>query len=424
MTILLLTLFFAAVSRLPALLADEVSTDLTGAANQPTASEKVMLGSSELLDGIPGEGPLSVEEIEQWLNEPANRTPLELELPMWLVPGAGQVKDLKENPMTRAKIELGRQLFFDRRLSIDNTVSCATCHDPDHGYTVATAFGKGINGQEGRRNPPALLNRISLALGHDQQFWDGSCTSVEDALLHSLENPSQMAGSPEATIERLKGIEGYRRQFEELYGDVTWANLGDALGCFVRNLVTGPSAFDYFEQWQIYQGLDQEDLAEDPELATRHDEAKRAAATHPFSESAQRGQYQFFGNKAWCSACHNGVNFTDELYHNTGVGIEVEKPDLGRYLVTGKDQDWGAFRTPTIRGAINTAPYMHDGSVSTLEEVIEWYDHQGRANRNLDYRYKRIAGEELTEQDKRDLVEFVKSCSGSLPQVETARLPE
>jgi cytochrome c peroxidase len=370
------------------------------AESQVRATEKVMLGAAEHLAGIPGEGTLDTAEIRKWLDNPANHAPLEFELPMWLKPGAGQVKDLKENPMTRAKIELGRQLFFDTRLSADNSVSCASCHQPDKGFTVDTPLATGVKGQT-RRNPPALLNRISLALGHDQQFWDGSCTSVEDALLHSLENAAQMAASPDATIEKLKVIEGFRVQFEHIYGDVTWDNLGNAIGCFVRCLVTGTSPFDYYARWEVYKDYDQQLLDEEPELAAEHQEAKLAAEAHPMSESAQRGEYLFFGNKAWCSACHNGVNFTDELYHNTGVGLDAENPDLGRFEVTGKDQDWGAFRTPTIRGAVFTAPYMHDGSVATLEAVIDWYDHQGRANRNLDYRYKRIAGDELTEQDNR-----------------------
>lgn len=175
-------------------------------------------------------------------------------------------------------------------------------------------------------------------------------------------------------------------------------------------------------QW--YANLDQELLDEDPELAEAYEKRKVESAAYPFSESAQRGEYLFFGNKAWCSACHNGVNFTDELYHNTGIGLDADNPDPGRYEVTDKAEDWGTFRTPTIRGAVFTAPYMHDGSVRTLEEVVEWYAQEGRANRNLDYRYRRVEGEELSDQDKQDLVEFIRACSGTLPIVETGRLPE
>jgi cytochrome c peroxidase len=200
--------------------------------------------------------------------------------------------------------------------------------------------------------------------------------------------------------------------------------VGDALGAFVRCLVTGNSPFDYQVEWRAYKDIDQEFLGEDPELAMAHKKAKAAAESHAMSESALRGEYSFFGNKAWCSACHNGVNFTDELYHNIGIGLQAKPPDLGRYQVTGKATDWGAFKTPSIRGAVWTAPYMHDGSLATLEDVIEWYAHEGVPNRNLDYRFKGIEGQEFTEQDKQDLLEFVKSCSGPLPKVTTGRLPE
>jgi cytochrome c peroxidase len=388
------------------------------------ASPKVMLGAPELLAGVPGDGELTTAEIQDWLKDPANHAPLEIEFPMWLQPGAMQAWDLQRHPMTRAKIELGRQLFFDKRLSADNTVSCASCHDPDKGYTIDTPVAIGINGQKGKRNPPTLLNRVMLSLGHDKQFWDGRSTSVEDALLHALADPTEMAATAEPTIRKLNGIEGYRLQFDRIYQDVSWDALGDAIGCFVRCLVTGPSPYDYNTSWETYQDVEQEVRDEDPELAAAYREARANAEAHPMSESAKRGEYLFFGNQAWCSGCHNGVNFTDELYHNTGIGLDAEEPDLGRYLVTRKPEDWGAFKTPTIRGAVHTAPYMHDGSLATLEDVIDWYSHEGYSNKNLDYRYKRIEGEELTEQDKQDLVEFIKACTGPLPKVETGRLPE
>jgi cytochrome c peroxidase len=401
-----------------------VSSQKAGNKGTPVEAQRVLLGAPELLAGIPGEGPATIAQIKEWLDQPDNHAPLDIELPMWLKPGAGQVKDLRENPMTRAKIELGRQLFFDKRLSADGTVSCASCHEPEKGYTVSTPLATGIGGQQGKRNPPTLLNRVMLSLGHDQQFWDGRSTSVEDALLHALEDKTEMAATPEETINRLKGIEGYRLQFERIYGEVTWDAAGDAMGCFVRCLVTGPSPYDYAVEWERQKDLDPEYLESDPELAAMYASAKANAESHPMSESAKRGEYAFFGNKAWCSACHNGVNFTDELYHNIGIGMQAEHPDLGRYNVTGKPEDWGAFKTPSIRAALWTAPYMHDGSLETLEEVVEWYAHEGQANRNLDYHYKRIEGQELTEQDKKDLVEFMKACSGPLPKVETGRLPE
>ena len=387
------------------------------------ARERVRLDDPTLLAGIPGEGPLMISTLRAWLADPVNRAPLEFELPAWMRPGAGQAKDLSIDPPTRARIELGRQLFFDPRLSRDGTVSCATCHDPAHGFTIPTAVAKGVDGRAGRRNPPALLNRIMLAVGDDRQFWDGRATSVEDALLHALVDDRDMAADPADTLATLSNLECYRIQFEASYGEVSWPALGDAIGCFVRCLVTGDAAFDHAVRWRSYEQLPADLLAEDQALAERHAAARTAAERQPMSERARRGERLFFGERAWCSACHNGVNFTDESYHNTGIGLAKLDPDLGRYEVTGRDEDWGGFKTPTIRAAVHTAPYMHDGSVETLADVVEWYAHQGHANRNLDYRYRLVAGGLLTTGDKHDLVAFIEACSGPLPVVETGRLP-
>ncbi len=137
------------------------------------------------------------------------------------------------------------------------------------------------------------------------------------------------------------------------------------------------------------------------------------------SESAVRGRDLFFG-KAQCTACHVGPNLTDETYRNLGVGMDAEEPDLGRYVVTKAEKDKGAFKTPTVRNAEQTAPYMHDGSVATLEEVVAWYDKGGHPNPWLD---DKVVPLNLSAQEKTDLVEFMKACSGPFPPVETARLP-
>lgn len=385
--------------------------------------DRVRLGDPRLLAGVPGSGPLTLTEIRRWLADPKTHAPLLLELPGWLEPGAGQVKDLTDNPPTRGRIELGRQLFFDPRLSADGTVSCATCHEPDHGFTVATRFAKGIGGQAGTRNPPALLNRIMLSVGDDRQFWDGRATSVEDALLHALADPTEMNAEPAALVDTLVRIEGYRVQFERLYGDVSWRAIGDAIGQFVRCLVTGDSPYDIDVAWRAYRNLDADLLAEDADLAARHREAREVATRTPMTEAARRGEQLFFGNRAWCSGCHNGVNFTDEGFHNIGIGLQSPSPDLGRHRITGRDEDWAAFKTPTIRGAVHTAPYMHEGSMATLDDVVDWYVHAGRANRNLDYRYRWIERTSLSQRDREDLVAFVEACSGPLPAVERGRLP-
>lgn len=396
----------------------------TGARPAAAVESSVVLGATDLLSGIPGTGSLSAQEIEAWLDDPATLVPLDVELPQWLTPGAGQVKDLSANPLTRGRIELGRQLFFDPRLSADNSVGCASCHEPDRGYTVGTRFATGVSGQQGTRNPPALLNRIMLAVGDDRQMWDGRATSVEDALLHALADPTEMAADPSRLAARLEQIEGYRVQFGRLYGGVSWQAIGDAIGGFVHCLVTGNAPYDHAVIWRSYKRLDDELLARDPGLAARHAAARQATESQPLSAAAVRGERLFFGNGAWCSACHNGVNFTDEQFHNIGIGLAAADPDLGRIRVTGRGEDWGAFKTPTIRNAIHTAPYMHDGSLATLEDVVDWYAHAGQANRNLDYRYAWVGNVALSARDRRDLVAFVQACTGPLPQVETGRLPE
>jgi cytochrome c peroxidase len=148
---------------------------------------------------------------------------------------------------------------------------------------------------------------------------------------------------------------------------------------------------------------------------------KKAADEHPMSESAQRGMEIFFSQKGGCTACHVGPNLTDEKYHNLGVGMDAAEPDLGRFVVSGEEKDRGAFKTPTIRNVALTAPYMHDGSQQTLEAVVEWYDKGGHPNPYLADGIRKL---ELTPQDEKDLVEFMKACTGEFPQVETGRLPQ
>ena len=394
------------------------------AANPAPHRETVQLDDPSLLAGIPGEGPLTAAEATRWLDEPTTCAPLALGLPDWLQPGAGQVKDLADNPLSRGKIELGRQLFFDTRLSADGSLSCASCHQPDHGFAFPRPLATGIDGRPGQRHPPTLLNRIMLAVGDDRQLWDGSAASVEAALLHTLADEREMGADPATTIARLEANEAYSLQFAAVYGGVSWSAIGDALGGFVRCLVTGDSPYDHAVRWRTYERLPEDLLQDDPELASRFLAAQQAAAKQPLSEAAIRGEQLFFGNRAWCSSCHNGVNFTDEQFHNIGVGVDRAEPDLGRFRVTGRDADWAAFKTPTIRNAAATAPSMHDGSLPTLAAVVDWYAQGGRPNRNLDYRFRWLEPGSLSPRDRADLVAFIEACGGQLPQVETGRLPE
>ncbi|MBS0262566.1 MAG: c-type cytochrome [Planctomycetes bacterium] len=384
-----------------------------------TPPATVALGDPTLTAGIPGEGPLKASEIKAWISQSANLGPLNPVLPAGLDVGRIPPEVLQKNPLSRAKIELGRQLYFDPRLSADGTVSCATCHDPDEGYAKHTQFGIGIRGQQGGRNSPVSYNRI-LSLN---QFWDGRAGSLEEQAIGPIANPIEMGNTHEAAVEALGKIEGYRLQFVAIYGPagLTIENVGNAIAAFERVIVTGPSPVDYFEKFLPLKDLTQEDLDEDAELAKKYAEAKAGAEAHPLSESALRGRELFYAEKSTCSRCHATANLTDEKYHNLGIGMDAAEPDLGRYNVTKQDEDKGAFKTPTIRNVALSAPYMHDGSLKTLLEVVEHYDKGGTPNPTLSKNIRKLG---LTEQEKRDLVAFMEACTGDFPKVCRDRLPE
>ena len=172
--------------------------------------EQVLLGDPALTAGVPGSGPISVPQIEAWLDDEHNFTELTPVLPLGLSQGSSQITGLDENPLTRAKIELGRQLYFDPRLSVDSTVSCASCHDPSMGYTAQTKTGVGIKGQAGGRNSPVAFNRILS----DKQFWDGRAGSLEEQAIGPIENPIEMGFTHEGVVKRLASMPVYAKQFE------------------------------------------------------------------------------------------------------------------------------------------------------------------------------------------------------------------
>ncbi|HEX6962636.1 MAG TPA: cytochrome c peroxidase, partial [Lacipirellula sp.] len=339
--------------------------------------EPVKLGDPSLTAGIPGEGDLTDEQIDKYLADPKNHVILEPQLPLGLAAGQGEIKGIEENPLTRAKIELGRQLYFDPRLSKDFSISCASCHDPEFGYAHQTRFGVGVGAQEGNRNSPVAYNRILSA----EQFWDGRAPSLEEQAKGPIANPIEMSNTHEACVDCLKGIPGYVRQFNKIFDEgLTIDTVARAIASFERAIVTGPAPWDYYQELKSLTdayGETEEDwelIKEDePEVYQQYVELKAAADKHSLSESARRGGELFFSDKAGCTACHLGANFTDEKYHNLGVGMDVENPDLGRFVVTNVESDKGAFKTPTVRNVAMTAPYMHDGSQATLEEVVEWY---------------------------------------------------
>lgn len=394
-------------------------TTVAASAQQSTLD----LGKDELVLGIPGSGPLMNARIEEWLSQEVNHQALTVKLPLGLSLGESQMKGLQKNPLTLAKIELGRQLYFDTRLSADNTVSCASCHHPQDGYSRHTPTGVGIRGQKGGRNSPSSYNRILS----DAQFWDGRAGSLEAQAVGPIQNPIEMGNTHAAAVATLEKIDGYKMQFMKIFPDsgVTIDNVGSAIAAFERILVTGATSYDYNESYKRFAALSEEDLddlkTDSPETYAEYEEVKLLAELNPMSESALRGQDLFFSKRVGCSNCHVGANLADEQYHNLGVGMSAKEPDLGRFAETKAEKDKGAFKTPTIRNVALSAPYMHDGSLATLEEVVEHYNKGGAKNPWLS---DKILPLKLTPLESNDLVEFMRACTGSFPFVTGARLPQ
>lgn len=282
----------------------------------------------------------------------------------------------KDAPLTKEAVALGRKLFFDKNLSLDRTVSCGTCHDPKHGFSNGQTFGIGVHGQKGKRNVPTIINRVFGTT----QFWDGRAKTLEDQALGPLFAPDEMGMNEDLVMTRIKEDDGYIPLFKAAYNaPPNTKHLAKAIAAFERTVVSGGSPFDKYE-WN--------------------------GDTSALDESAIRG-LQLFRGKAQCSTCHTGTNFSDEKFHNLGVGLEKKK-ETGRMAVTGKTVDYGAYKTPTLRNIDSTAPYMHDGSLKSLAEVIDFYDKGGEANENLDAEIKPL---NLTQTEKTDLINFLKSLS-------------
>jgi len=277
----------------------------------------------------------------------ALRPPLGLDLYM-PVPDA--------NPLTPAKVALGRRLFFDKRLSLDGTVACATCHDPKLAFSDGRTVARGIGGAEGVRNSPAIVNR-----GYGRAFfWDGRAPSLERQVLEPILNPKELGLTMPELERRTK---------------LTVTEVTAALASFVRTIRSGDSRFDQYAA------------------------GKASALTN-----LEKAGLEAFRGKGNCVACHIGPNFTDERSHNTGVAWrDGAVVDLGAGL--------GNFKTPTLREVALTGPYMHDGSLKTLEDVVEFYSDGGRGNPNLD---PQIQPRKFTLEEKRALVAFLQSLTGRI----------
>ncbi len=363
---------------------------------------KTLLAEQKVAESPTNSQKKSAVDLLQYLKQPP------LGLPAIPVPD--------NNPISNEKIALGRKLFFDRRLSLNNTFSCAMCHIPEQGFTsneMATAVG--IEGRTVRRNSPTIYNVAYLT----RLFHDGREYTLEQQAWAPLLAHNEMANpSIGYVLEKIRHLPDYQGRFQQAFDeDVNMLNLGQAIASYQRLLVSGNSAFD---RW--YYGGDKNAL----------------------SKQARKG-FRLFTGKAQCRQCHT-INkkyavFTDNQLHNTGVGyrktmsaskkqkvqlapgvfVEVEQSiinsvaelqpnDLGLYGISQQPEDLWKYRTPTLRNIVLTAPYMHDGSFETLKEVIHFYNQGGFANKNLD---KLIRPLNLTEQEMLQLEAFFNALTGS-----------
>jgi cytochrome c peroxidase len=317
----------------------------------------------------------------------AYEKPAEEELPPPPPLGLGEVPIPEDNPMTRPKIELGRMLFFEKRISADGTVACVTCHMPRRGFTNGRQYGIGIGGRIGLRNTPTVIN----AAYNDVQFWDGRAGSLEEQAKGPIQHPAEMGATEEHIARVLGSVPAYRAAFRKAFGTekITLDLAAKAIATFERTILSGGSPFD---RW------------------------KYGGEKNAMSPAGVRG-FAVFRNKGKCVKCHLvdefSAPFTDNKFHNIGVGIHAKPPHIGREKVSKSPRDRGKFKTPTLREVSRTAPYMHDGNMNTLEEVIDYFDKGALLNSNLDPDIKPL---KLTPGEKKDLIAFLRSLNGSLPQ--------
>ena len=279
-----------------------------------------------------------------------------------------------DNIMDPAKAALGRQLFFDKRLSGDGSRSCYSCHLNDKGLTDGIPTAIGAWNKKLTRNSPTLWN-----IGyHSEFYWDGRANSLEKQAFAAWKGGNMGAKDRAAVVAKINAIDGYHNQFQNVFGEgATEVNIPKALACYMRTIISQDTPYDRFRQG---------------------DESA-------ISDSAKRG-YEVF-QKAKCDNCHSGLLFTDQQFHNVGVGMDVENPDKGRYKVIEEDKYMGAFKTPTLRDVADSAPYFHNGSAATLEDAVKFLVGGGFDNPNLDRTNLQKA--DLTDEEVAHLIEFLKS---------------
>jgi cytochrome c peroxidase len=283
----------------------------------------------------------------------------------------------EDNPMTAEKVALGRQLFFDKRLSGDGSRSCYSCHVCEKGLTDGIAKAIGAYEKALPRHSPTLWN-----IGYHKEFyWDGRSPSLEKQAIAAWKGGNMGAeGKEDEIVGRINALEGYKKQFQTVFGsEATAENIMKAISAFERTIISGTTA------WDRYRAGDESALTD-----------------------AQKRGWEVF-QQAKCNNCHDGVLFTDMQYHNVGIGMNQATPDPGRGKVSGKPEDTGAFKTPTLRDVARSAPYFHDGSVATLEEALDLMLGGGIANEHLDR--KNLEKRTITKEQRDDLLAFLRSLN-------------
>src|SRR5919206_2010256 len=280
-----------------------------------------------------------------------------------------------DNPMTPEKVALGRQLFFDERLSFDGSRSCYSCHVCEHGLTDGLPRAIGAGNKQLTRSSPTLWN-IGF---HSEFYWDGRSGSLEKQALAAWTG-GNMGANADEIVAKLNALQDYKTQFQKVFqSDATPDNVVKAIAAYERTIISGNTAWD---RW-------------------------KAGDKTAISQSAYRGWNIFQAIK--CNNCHDGVLFTDQQYHNIGIGMDQQTPDVGRFTVTNKPEDTGAFKTPTLRDIAKSAPYFHDGSAKTLEEAVDIMLAGGKPNQYLDK--KNLEAHKLLPEQREDVLNFLRSLS-------------